>query len=404
MATQQPGPGQTQAVAKTQKDIQQLLESAQFKKAVASALPKHITPDRFVRIALTAMMRTPKLRECTQESLFKCLLDLSMYGLEPDGRRAHLIPYKRNYKDGAGKWQHVMEAQLIIDYKGLAELVRRSGDVSYIHADVVCEGDEFDYSFGSGAFLKHKPTLEGDRAPETVKCIYSFVKFKDGSEDFIVLSRGEVNKVRDRSKSKDEGPWVTDWSAMAMKTAFRRHSKWLPLSPEVRDAIEADDDAIDIKRTVETPDGDTAWLEVGSIAAAEAVAETKIAQMEAERQRKGYMLGESDAERENRQEEQFKKELETAKTAEAERVAELEKQAADTKRSEEAKAPVQFESWEAWEKAGNPVHPNIIVLNDPQAGTFNWNDEASTYKPAQAKAEEAPKSGRPSKPVFGRKG
>lgn len=143
---------------------------------------------------------------------------------------------------------------------------------------------------------------------------------------------------------------------------------------------------------------------LGTKQAAAEVGEAKIAQMEAERQRKGYMPGESDAERENRQEEQFKKELETAKTAEAERVAELEKQAADTKRSEEAKAPVQFESWEAWEKAGNPVHPNIIVLNDPQAGTFNWNDEASTYKPAQAKAEEAPKSGRPSKPVFGRKG
>lgn len=396
MATQQPGPGQTQAVAKTQKDIQQLLESAQFKKAVASALPKHITPDRFVRIALTAMMRTPKLRECTQDSLFKCLLDLSMYGLEPDGRRAHLIPYKRNYKDGAGKWQHVMEAQLIIDYKGLAELVRRSGDVSYIHADVVCEGDEFDYSFGSGAFLKHKPTLEGDRAPETVKCIYSFVKLKDGSEDFIVLSRGEVNKVRDRSKSKDEGPWVTDWSAMAMKTAFRRHSKWLPLSPEVRDAIEADDDAIDIKRTVETPDGDTAWLEVGSVAAAEAVAESKIAEMEAaERQRKGFLPGETDVQREQRQEAQFKQELESAKAAE-------NGKQEPTSTVAPGLQAVQYESWEAWEKAGNPVHPTIIVLNNPQAGAFTWNEETSSYKPAQPPTTTAPRATTRPKPVFGK--
>jgi recombination protein RecT len=252
----------------SKKDIDALLKSDQFKNAVAKALPKHMTADRFVRVALTAMMRTPKLRECTQESLFKSLLDLSMYGLEPDGRRAHLIPYGN-------------VCTLILDYKGLAELVRRSGDVSYIHADVVCRGDEFDYAYGSGAFLKHKPALEGDRDPKDVFCAYSFVKLKDGSEDFVVLSRGEVEKVRERSRAGKAGPWVTDWSAMAAKTAFRRHSKWLPLSPEVRDAVEADDDAVDI-RLADTPDGDPAWLQPGSESAALAVAEEKISALEAD--------------------------------------------------------------------------------------------------------------------------
>jgi recombination protein RecT len=275
-------PAQGGAVAPVaKKDIDALIKSDQFKSAVAKALPKHMTADRFVRVALTAMMRTPELRECTQESLFKCLLDLSMYGLEPDGRRAHLIPFKRNWKDSGGNWHSVKDVQLIIDYKGLAELVRRSGDVSYIHADVVCEGDEFDYGYGSGAFLKHRPTLEGARDAKSVYCAYSFVKLKDGSEDFLVISRGEIEAVRARSKAKDSGPWVTDWSAMAAKTAFRRHSKWLPLSPEVRDAIEADDDAIDIK-LAETPDGDPAWLETGSVKAAQDVAERRIAELEAQ--------------------------------------------------------------------------------------------------------------------------
>jgi recombination protein RecT len=281
MATQQIVPAQGGALVQpAKKDIDALIKSEQFKDAVKKALPKHMTVDRFVRVALTAMMRTPKLRECSQESLFKCLLDLSMYGLEPDGRRAHLIPFKKNYKDAAGKWQSTMEVQLILDYKGIAELVRRSGDVSYIHADVVCSGDEFDYAYGTGAHLTHKPTLEGDRNPESAFCAYSFVKLKDGSEDFVVLSRGEVEKVRGRSKAKDDGPWVTDWSAMAAKTAFRRHSKWLPLSPEVRDAIEADDDAVDIVKFADTPDGDPAWLETGSTKAAQLVAAEKIAALE----------------------------------------------------------------------------------------------------------------------------
>lgn len=215
------------------KDIQALLNSEQFKRAVASALPVHLKPERFIRVALTALMRTPKLRECTQESLFKCLLDCSAMGIEPDGRQAHLIPY--------GK-----ECTLVIDYKGIVELVRRSGDVSYIHADVVYEGDEFDYAFGTGAFLKHKPSMD-DRG-DKVRGAYSFVKLKDGSEDFIVLSKSDIEKVRKRSRSANNGPWVTDWDEMAKKSAFRRHSKWLPIGRELRDAIEKDNDAVDIPR------------------------------------------------------------------------------------------------------------------------------------------------------------
>lgn len=216
-------------VAKERRTINDLLQGPELKSAIKAALPRHLTPERFIRVALNATMRTPKLLKCSRDSFFKALLDLSSFGLEPDGRRAHLIPYGD-------------EVQLIIDYKGLVELVRRSGDVSYIHADVVYEGDEFDFAFGSQSFLKHRPNLES--RGERVKCVYSFVKLKDGSEDFVVMNRGDVEKVRKRSKAATNGPWVTDWEEMAKKTVFRRHSKWLPLSPEVRDAVEHDDEFV----------------------------------------------------------------------------------------------------------------------------------------------------------------
>lgn len=236
MATQETGlvPQGSREVSKERRTISDLLNGPELKTAVKSALPRHLTPERFIRVALNATMRTPGLLTCSRESFFKALLDLSSFGLEPDGRRAHLIPF--------GK-----EVQLIIDYKGLVELVRRSGDVSYIHADVVYENDEWDFSFGSGAKLTHKPNFD-DRG-EKVRCVYSFVKLKDGSEDFMVMSRGEVEKVRKRSKAGNNGPWVTDWEEMAKKTVFRRHSKWLPLSAEVRDAVEKDDEFTGIDLT-----------------------------------------------------------------------------------------------------------------------------------------------------------
>lgn len=214
-----------------QNQLRTMLQGDDFKQQVAMSLPDHLTPERFIRVSATCLSRVPRLAECEPTSFFKCLLDLSSMGLEPDGRRAHLIPFRNNKTQAT-------ECQLIIDYKGLVELVRRSGEVSDIHADVVCEHDDFEYGFGSNSQLVHKPNLN-DRGK--VIGAYSYVKMKNGSESFEVLSKSEVDSIRKRSKAANNGPWQTDYMEMAKKTAFRRHSKWLPISVELRDSIEQDD-------------------------------------------------------------------------------------------------------------------------------------------------------------------
>src|SRR5271166_5869994 len=173
-------------------DIQELLASDAFKQKCALALPKHCTPDRFIRVACNALLRTPKLMQCSQASLMKALLDLSTFGLEPDGRRAHLIPFGD-------------EVQLIIDYKGLVELIRRNGDVSYIHADVVREGDFFDYSHGTDGKLVHRPLLKRNpKADNSIYAAYSFIRLKDGSEDYDVMNIDELEAIRRRSKTYNQ--------------------------------------------------------------------------------------------------------------------------------------------------------------------------------------------------------
>jgi recombination protein RecT len=242
-------PQQVVPQAPKKQDVKALLQGEQFRKSVAAALPKHLTPDRFVRISINATMRNPELLKCTQESFFRCLLELSAYGIEPDGRRAHLIPRNVNVagKGEQARWEK--QCTIIIDYKGLAELVRRSGDVSYIHADVVYEGDQWSFAYGSQAHLMHVPSERPDGA--RLIAAYSFVKLKDGCEDFIVMFPGEVQKIAERSQSGGKsGPWVSDRDEMVKKTVFRRHSKWLPLSPDVRDAVEKDQEAIDVGDTI----------------------------------------------------------------------------------------------------------------------------------------------------------
>lgn len=238
----------------TQLSLRNEIESPAFKDAVAKVLPKILPPDRFVRVAITAMTRTPKLRECDRASFFSAMLSLAQTGLEPDGRRAHLIPFE-NRKRG------VVECQLIIDYKGLAELAMRSGLLSYLHADVVRDGDIFDYSLGE--IREHIPHyLRRDQGkPEksgNVYAAYAVARFKDGSAKAEVMSVDEVNAIRSRSRAGQSGPWVTDWNEMAKKTAFRRMSKWLPLSPEYRDALDADADEPDTLRNVAKADAGAA--------------------------------------------------------------------------------------------------------------------------------------------------
>lgn len=208
-------------------DIRSLIASDKFKEQCAAALPKHLTADRFARVALTALTRNPKLQDCTRESLLRCLMDCSALGIEPDGRRAHLIPYKD-------------QCTLIIDYKGLIELVRRSGDVAAIRAETVCENDGFDWENGN---ITHR--IDWRKSRGEVQAVYAEAKLASGETQTAVMTKDEVEGIRKRSRAGTSGPWVSDWGEMAKKTALRRLIKLLPLSVEIADAVERDDDRVE---------------------------------------------------------------------------------------------------------------------------------------------------------------
>jgi recombination protein RecT len=235
--------GALAAPSKTPRTVRDWLQSPAFKDEIAKALPKHCTPDRFLRVALTALVKTPKLADCTPASVCNSLLSLSQFGLEPDGRRAHLIPYGN-------------QCTLIIDWKGLAELILRSGLVSYLHADTVCENDVFDFNMGE--VTKHAVDFKKPRG--AVYAFYSLCKFKDGTAKADVMTIDEVRAIQARSKAGRSGPWITDFNEMGKKTVFRRLSKWLPLSPEIRAVVENDDDVIDIDAKPQSSGGGLASL------------------------------------------------------------------------------------------------------------------------------------------------
>lgn len=230
-----------------------LLGSDSAKKAIAAALPRHMTADRLMRVALTAANRNPKLLECTRESLWQAIMDCASLGLEPDALgRAYLIPYGKRVKVG-NEWRETMQCQLVIGYKGRADLVMRSGLVDALQAQVVYSNDRFDFAYGLDETLVHKPAL-GDRG-EPIGA-YAYAKIKGGGFKMDWMSVVDVNRIRDRSQgyrqavesAKKYGkeinsPWNSDWDEMAKKTVFNRLSKMLPMSSELADQIDRADRA-----------------------------------------------------------------------------------------------------------------------------------------------------------------
>jgi len=210
------------------------------KAQIEMALPRHVSVDRLMRVALTAVQRTPQLLECDQRSLFGAVIQAAQLGLDPDGvlGQAYLVPY-RNKKRGT------TEVQLIPGYKGLMELARRSGHVTTFAAEVVQENDKFDLAYGLDPRLNHIPSRTGDRG--AITGAYAVARMRSGDVQFVWLTKTEIDEIRDASPSSRSGPWKTHYKQMMKKTAIRRLCKLLPVSVEmerIEDLDRRSDDGI----------------------------------------------------------------------------------------------------------------------------------------------------------------
>ena len=197
-----------------------------IQKELRRAIPKHLTVDRLLRVAMTSIQQNPKLLDCTEHSLLRCIMVCAELGLEPSNflGQAYLVPFKNH---------GVLEAQLIPGYRGYIALARRSGQVQTVSSQVVYENDHFVLQYGLEDKLEHVPA-EGDRGK--VKGAYVVFRYKDNSYSFDYMPKSDIDAVRRRSKAANDGPWVTDYAEMAKKTVIKRHAKLAPLSVEFQTA------------------------------------------------------------------------------------------------------------------------------------------------------------------------
>lgn len=197
------------------------------------ALPSVITPERFTRIALSALNNTPQLQQCTPMSFISALLNAAQLGLEPNSPlgQAYLIPYKNKGQ---------VECQFQLGYKGLLDLAYRSGQIQTIQAETVYETDVFEYELGLYPKLIHKPAY-ADRGEPVF--FYALFKTINDGYGFSVMSKPEMDRFAatySKAFSSTYSPWKTNYEEMAKKTVIKQALKYAPLKSEVTSAISTD--------------------------------------------------------------------------------------------------------------------------------------------------------------------
>ena len=247
-------PAQQQAPQMTMKDWINKSE-----KQIAKALPSAITPERFARMATTAVTMNPDLGRCTPASFIGALLQAAALGLEPNTPlgQAYLIPYN-NYKTGA------KEAQFQIGYRGMIELAHRSGEFQSIEAHIVYENDEFEYELGLEPKLRHKPAM---RNRGDIVWVYAVYKLKSGGYGFEVMSKADIDEHRRKYSKAKSSPWDTAWEGMAKKTVIKQALKYAPLKSEFVKAMTNEDVTLNFREDLADtdefvmPDEDTRYTE-----------------------------------------------------------------------------------------------------------------------------------------------
>jgi recombination protein RecT len=201
---------------------------------IKKALPSVITPERFTRMALSALNTTPKLSECTRMSFLGALMNAAQLGLEPNTPlgQAYLIPYNNKGK---------LECQFQIGYKGMIDLVYRNEQVQSIQAHCVYENDYFDYELGLNSRLVHKPALK-DRGEMVL--VYALFKLENNGFAFEVMSKEDIDthaKKYSKGFSSSYSPWNSNYFEMCRKTVVKKLLRYAPLKTDFLRAVETDE-------------------------------------------------------------------------------------------------------------------------------------------------------------------
>jgi phage RecT family recombinase len=171
----------------------------------------------------------PEVAAFEKLSIYGCFLDAAVNDLsfDPGMKQVYLVPFNVNVgtKDNP---QWVKKCQLMVSAYGELHMRIRAGQIK--HADnpvLVYEGDTFEMGTRNGGlFVEHKATFP--RKSDNIIACYVRLERPDGTVDYRVLSREEIEKLRASSKQPNSPAWTTHIAGMIMNKTLKHAFKSYP--------------------------------------------------------------------------------------------------------------------------------------------------------------------------------
>lgn len=233
-------------------NLKQLLELN--KESIAAVIPAYLTPEKILKVVMLSAMANPDIFECTKESILKAVMVSANTGIPIGPNSGHIVPFNKKVKAKGNVPEHwVKEAQFIADYRGIIAQAKRCNAITKAESHLVYEEDEFEIDWGNeDKPLTHKPNfLSSKRKPENVIAAYFRAKLPDGDYQYEVMTKDELDGIKERSKAKDFGPWKTDPGQMYRKTVTKRGMNYIPTLDDRTIAAIQHDNAVDAGENID---------------------------------------------------------------------------------------------------------------------------------------------------------
>jgi recombination protein RecT len=210
--------------AAVQKEIttQVLAKIKAFETTGELRIPADYSPENALKGAMLILEelkdrnKQPVLQVCTKTSIAQALLKMVVEGLSPLKRQGYFIPYGD-------------ELQWSRSYQGSIALAKRVANVKDVPANIIFEGDEFEFGINPATgymhVIKHIQSLKNIDTTK-IAGAYAIVNYNDGRSDLTVMTMDQIRKAWNQGATKGASPAHQNFTdEMAKKTVINRACK-----------------------------------------------------------------------------------------------------------------------------------------------------------------------------------
>lgn len=190
----------------------------QMKTTQDLSLPRNYNASNALNAAFLELQKVqdrshrPALEACTQDSIVKALLDMTLQGLSPAKDQCYFIVYGN-------------ELQMQRSYFGTVAAVKRLDCVQKVRAEVVHQDDDFEIGANDDMELvvkRFNPKFENQDKP--IIGAFAIIKTDKGT-DFTVMTKKEIDQSWAQTRQKNNKVQQNFSQEMAKRTVLNRAAK-----------------------------------------------------------------------------------------------------------------------------------------------------------------------------------